>query len=71
MQIRGCTDTIHCVLPKLMLVASAFDERLGGEPGATDRPPGSTIPPGMVEGTIGLPMVAIEEDRLGADQPRR
>lgn len=59
--IRGFTDTIHYVLPKLLLVASAFDEGLGGETAAIDRAPQAHIQPGVAEGTMSLPMVTTDE----------
>ncbi len=60
-QIRGFTDTIHYVLPKLLLVASALDEGLGGEPGAANGSPETGIPPGVAEGTSSSPMVETDE----------
>ncbi|MDQ3943463.1 MAG: halocarboxylic acid dehydrogenase DehI family protein [Actinomycetota bacterium] len=59
-QIRGFTDTIHYVLPKLLLVASALDEGLGGEPGAANGSEAGILP-GVAEGTISLSMVATHE----------
>ena len=65
-QIRGFTDSIHYVLPKLLLVVSAFDEGLGGERGAADGQPVSAVRPGVAEETMSLQMVATGEatDRL-------
>lgn len=60
-RIRLFTDTIHYVLPKLLLVASAFDEGLGGAPGAEGCTPENVVSPGVAEGTIALPMIASEE----------
>jgi hypothetical protein len=60
-RIRGFTDTIHYVLPKLLLVASAFDEGLGGESDAADGSPEVGIQPGVAEGTTSLQMVTTEE----------
>ena len=60
-QIRGFTDTIHYVLPKLLLVASALDEGLGGETGTIDRAPEAYVQPGVAEGTMSLPMVTTDE----------
>ncbi len=59
--IRAFTDTIHYVLPKLLLVVSAFDEGLGGELGKKEEVSEPAIAPGVAEGTIALPMVAEEE----------
>ncbi|MGI9048533.1 MAG: halocarboxylic acid dehydrogenase DehI family protein [Rubrobacteraceae bacterium] len=59
--IRGFTDTIHYVLPKLLLVASALDEGLGGERGASVDTPEDAVSPGVAEGTSVLPMVAPDE----------
>ena len=60
-QIRGFTDTIHYVLPKLLLVASALDEGLGGETGTIDRAPEADVQAGVAEGTMSLPMVTTDE----------
>ena len=60
-QIRAFTDTIHYVLPKLLLVSSALDEGLGGETGAANGPREKGIPPGVTEGTTSLPMVEPDE----------
>ena len=57
-RIRGFTDTIHYVLPKLLLVVSALDEGLAGERGAEGPPPETAVRPGVAEGTTALPMVA-------------
>jgi hypothetical protein len=59
-QIRDFTDTIHYVLPKLLLVATVFDETLEGSlrPGAEasgDRL--GQMEPGVAEGTSSVPMV--------------
>ncbi len=61
-QIRGFTDTIHYALPKLLLVASALDEGLAGEPGTADGPaPEAAVRPGVAEGTTTVQMVATGE----------
>ena len=59
--IRGFTDTIHYVLPKLLLVATALDEGLGGESGTDVDVPEDAVPPGVARGTSVLPMVAPDE----------
>ena len=69
--IRPFTDTIHYVLPKLLLVATAFDEELLGPDPSEDGPPpaewygtiGSLgwIPIGPGDGMISLPMVSPHE----------
>ena len=60
--IRNFTDTIHYVLPKLLLIVSAFDEGLAGQPGNREGAlPDTTIAPGMAEGTAGLSMITEEE----------
>lgn len=59
-KVRAFTDTIHYVLPKLLLVATAFDEGLGGATGAEDSPP-NAVEPGVAEGTFALPMVSSED----------
>ncbi len=64
--VRAFTDTIHYVLPKLLLVATAFDEGLGGASGSSSATPES-VEPGVVEGTFALPMVSSEDaDSLAA-----
>ena len=60
-QIRGFTDTIHYVLPKLLLVVSALDEGLTGEPGTADGPWEAAVRPGVPEGAMTLPIVATGE----------
>ena len=62
-QIRAFTDTIHYVLPKLLLVSSAFDEGLlGGEKGAADGPEEAAgVRPGVAEGTTSVPPVGPDE----------
>ena len=61
-QIRAFTDTIHYVLPKLLLVSSAFDEGLTGETGAAGRPPAAAgIQPGEAEGTTSVQLVGPDE----------
>jgi len=59
--IRAFTDTIHYVLPRLLMVVSTFDEGLGGEPGGGEAIPEPAIAPGVAEGTLGLTMVAPDE----------
>ncbi len=60
--IRTFTDTIHYVLPTLLLVVSAFDEGLTGQPGnRVGAVPDTAIAPGVAEGTVGLSMVTEEE----------
>ena len=59
--IRSFTDTIHYVLPKLLLVTSALDEGLGGEPGSDSDAPEDAISPGVAEGTSVLSMVSPDE----------
>lgn len=59
--IRAFTDTIHYVLPKLLLVASAFDEGLGGAPGKEQVATEPAVAPGVAEGTMSPPMVAPAE----------
>lgn len=58
--VRDFTDTIHYVLPKLLLAVTAFDEGLGGasDSAASVR---QSIEPGVAEGTFVLPMVSFEE----------
>jgi len=60
-QIRGFTDTIHYVLPKLLLVVSALDEGLGGERGTSGRTPEPAVAPGVAEGATSVRMVAPDE----------
>lgn len=63
--IRGFTDTIHYVLPKLLLVATAFDEALEGDTLAERAGSGSAddssaeIPLGAAKGASVVPMVAL------------
>lgn len=66
-KVRAFTDTIHYVLPKLLLVATAFDEGLGGASGSAANVP-NVVEPGVAEGTLALPMVSPEEadSRLSA-----
>jgi hypothetical protein len=63
-QIRPFSDSIHYVLPKLLLIATAWDEDvLDVKPeerhrsGTTGGVPGAEIPLGVVEGTRKVPMV--------------
>ena len=60
-RILGFTDTIHYVLPKLLLVVSALDEGLMGEPGTASGPSELAVRPGVAEGTTTVPMVATGE----------
>lgn len=66
-KVRDFTDTIHYVLPKLLLIATAFDEGLGGASGSEAAAP-DTVEPGVAGGTLALPMVSAEEagDRLSS-----
>lgn len=58
-RIRAFNDTIHYVLPKLLLIATAWDqERFGSEQGGDDR---SEIPLGVAEGTDKAQMVSAED----------
>lgn len=56
--IREFTDTIFYVLPKLLLVASAWDEGLASSTDRTTTVPEDAIRPGVAPGTIGLEMVS-------------
>jgi hypothetical protein len=58
--VRAFTDTIHYVLPKLLLVATAFDEGLGGASGI-DGYSTDAVEPGVAGGTFALPMVSSED----------
>lgn len=65
-QIRGFTDTIHYVLPKLLLVSTAFDEGLGdasgAEAGTAEGPPREAdTEPGVAAGTTSVPLVGPDE----------
>lgn len=60
-RIRGFTDTIYYVLPKLLLVVSALDEGLMGEPGTANGPVEAAVRPGVAKGTMMLPMVTTGE----------
>lgn len=56
-QMRRFTDTIHYVLPKLLLVATGFNEiSQGCAIGVVGTPAADTIPLGVVEGTVKVPM---------------
>jgi len=67
--IRTFTDTIHYVLPKLLLVVSAFDEGLAGQPGNREGAvPDTAIAPGVAEGTVGLSLMTEEETREELNQ---
>jgi len=66
-RIRLFTDSIHYVLPKLLLLATTMDERLGEQrPGAVGQAyapaPGSDgeLPWGVAAGTLAIPMVSPE-----------
>jgi hypothetical protein len=58
-KIRPFTDTIHYILPKLLLVATSFHKGFQQE----TRPPSvvtgiaEEIPPGIAPGTVSIPMV--------------
>lgn len=66
-RIRAFTDTIHYVLPKLLLVATAFDEALERDALAERSGSGSAeassveIPLGAAKGTSVVPMVASDQ----------
>ena len=61
-QIRAFTDTIHYVLPKLLLVSSAFDEGLSGETGAANgSEPAAGVRSGVAEGTRSVAPVGPDE----------
>ncbi|MDP9425511.1 MAG: halocarboxylic acid dehydrogenase DehI family protein [Actinomycetota bacterium] len=60
-QIRAFTDTIHYVLPKLLLVSNAFDEGLGGETGVADGPEEAGVRPGVAEGATSVAPVGPNE----------
>ena len=60
-QLRDFTDTIHYVLPKLLLVSSAFDEGLGDETGAAHGPSEVGVQPGVEERATSLQMVGDDE----------
>ena len=60
-RIRMFTDTIHYVLPKLLLAATAFDEGLGGASGVSADEGGEQVEPGVAEGTSAVPMVSPDE----------
>lgn len=60
-QVRAFTDTIHYVLPKLLLVSSAFDEGLGGKTGTADGPGEVGVRPGVDEGTTSVAPVGPDE----------
>jgi hypothetical protein len=68
-RLRAFNDTIHYVLPKLLLVASALAEGSARVPGRSADPGagGPNLPPGIAEGTAKVEMVAPEEagERLG------
>ncbi len=59
-RVRAFTDTIHYVLPKLLLIATAFDEGLGGASGP-ETAASDAVEPGVAEGTFALPMVSAED----------
>ena len=60
-RIRMFTDTIHYVLPKLLLVATAFDEGLGGASGVSAGEGREQVEPGAAEGTGAVPMISPDE----------
>lgn len=57
-QVRVFTETIHYVLPKLLLVATTLDEGLASEQNASTEPPKKAVAPGVAAGTTGLQMVS-------------
>lgn len=57
-QIRAFTDTIHYVLPKLLLVATTLDEGLASEQSLPREPPEEAVTPGVAAGTARLQMVS-------------
>lgn len=59
--IRTFTDTIHYVLPKLLLVASALDEGLTGKSGVSTEAGPPPVNSGAAEGTGVVPMVSPED----------
>jgi hypothetical protein len=67
-QIRPFSDSIHYVLPKLLLIATAWDEDVMDvkpeerhRSGTTGGVPGAEIPLGVAEGTRKVPMVDLEQ----------
>lgn len=60
-RIRMFTDTIHYALPKLLLVATALDEGLGGASGVSVDEGPEQVEPGAAEGTGVVPMVSSDE----------
>ncbi len=60
-QIRGFTDTIHYVFPKLLLIVSAFEEGLGGERCDRGSQPEAAVGSEVAEGTTSLQMVTSGE----------
>jgi hypothetical protein len=59
-RIRAFTDTIHYLLPKLLLVATAFHEGFTMNLQTTDADAAACvqeIPPGVAQGTVTIPMV--------------
>ena len=64
-QIRKFTDTIHYALPKLLLVATALDEGLGGKSGISAEVNSYPVEPGVAEGTGVVSMVSPEEADTG------
>ena len=64
-RIRQFTDTIHYALPKLLLVATALDEGLGGKSGVSAEVDSYPVEPGVAEGTGVVPMVSPEDADTG------
>ncbi|MEX0802547.1 MAG: halocarboxylic acid dehydrogenase DehI family protein [Candidatus Binatia bacterium] len=65
-RIRAFTDTIHYLLPKLLLVATAFHEgftRNVRATGADAAGCAQEIPPGVAQGTVSIPMVNPAESK--------
>lgn len=59
-QIRAFTDSIHYVLPKLLLIATAWSKGLTGEndqPSVQASSASANSPPGIAEGTVKVQMV--------------
>lgn len=57
-QARAFTDTIHYVLPKLLLVATALDEGLASDQSSPREPAEEVVTPGVAAGTTSLQMVS-------------
>lgn len=57
-RVRAFTHTIHYVLPKLLLVATALDEGLASAQSSSKEPPEEAAVPGVAGGTLSLQMVS-------------